>query len=94
MEILQFLISFLSKSQNLQKFAPLIKLFSENSFDINKVLKSLSPDVVKPIIEQFASLMNNKSPTDSVGQSVGLEPISNIADKDIVYALNKHLGQA
>jgi hypothetical protein len=38
--------------------------------------------------------MNNKSPTETVGQNVyGLNPIANVADKDIVYTLNKYLSQ-
>lgn len=92
MEILQLLTSFLSNNQNLKVLAPIIEILRANNFDIKKALSSLTPEMIKPIIEQFSLMQNSKQSFD--GQVQGLTPISNIADKDIVYSLNKYLSQA
>ena len=92
MEILQILTAFFQNNQNLKLIAPIIDILRENNFDIKKALSSLSPQTIKPIIEQFSLYMNSsQTPFNSTSQ--GLTPISNIADKDIVYALNKYLSQ-
>lgn len=93
MEILQFLLSFFSDQNNFDKFSGLINAFKENSFDLNSVLKNIDLKSVLPIIKELLFGMQNKSPTDLVGQGEGLTPIANIADKDIVFVLNKYLGQ-
>ncbi len=93
MEILQFLLSFFSDQSNLDKFSGLINAFKENSFDLNSVLKNIDLKSVLPFIKDLFLGMQNKSPTDVVGQGEGLTPIANIADKDIVFVLNKYLGQ-
>ena len=47
-----------------------------------------------PVLKEIFSSFNMKSPTQTVGQNVyGLNPIANVADKDIIYTLNKYLGQ-
>ena len=91
MEILQFLLNLLNGNSNLGVLAPIINLLKENSFDIKKTLNSLSPDTLAPIIKEFMSAQNNIRPTETVGRSEGLTPIANVADKDIVYTLNKYL---
>ena len=88
MEILQFLLSFFLNEYGGGNFKPILELFKENSFDLKKVLQNLKPETVAPIIKDFMSKNNNKSPTDSVGQVYGLNPIVKIADKEIVYTLN------
>lgn len=90
MEILQFLLSFFLSEYGGGKFAPVFELLKENSFDIGKTLKSLDPKTVAPIVKDIFSSAQNKSPTVHVG-SFGLSPVKNIADKEIVYTLNKYL---
>ena len=92
MEILQFLAQLLTNEQNSKLLAPIFELLKQNSFDIKKVLSNINPQVLAPIIKEFMSNMNNR-PTDTVGRNNGLIPISNIADKDIIFCLNKYLGQ-
>ncbi len=93
MEILQFLINLLNNNQNFGALAPVINALKENSFDIKKTLSSINPEILAPLIKGFFESAN-KNPTDSVGQYYyGLEPIKNVADKDIVYTLNKYLGE-
>ena len=52
------------------------------------MLKDITPDKIAPIIKDFLS--DKKSPAAYAGESVGLNPIANVADKDIVYTLNKY----
>ena len=92
MEILQFLTQFLANEQNSKILMPIFELLKQNSFDLRKVLSNLNPQVLAPIIKEFMANMNNR-PTDNVGRNNGLVPISNIADKDIIFSLNKYLGQ-
>ena len=93
MEILQFLTAFFQNNQNLKLIAPIIEILRNNHFDIKKALSSLTPEMIKPIIEQFSVVMNS-APQGFNERSQGLTPISNIADKDIVYCLNKYLSSA
>lgn len=94
MELLQFLLSFLLGDNNKKKIEPLLQLFSDNGFDISKVIKSLNPEILAPLIKEFISSTNNKNPQTnfSFGEDFKLSPISRIADKEVVYTLNKYFG--
>ncbi len=92
MEILQFLLSFFASEYGNGVLAPVLELLKQNSFDISKTLKNLKPEVFAPIAKEFFSSMNKKSPTEYNGRANGLSPVKNIADKEIIFALNRHLG--
>ena len=89
MEILQFLLSFLSNNSGASSLAPIIEKFKQNDFDVKKVLSSLSPDMILPLLSSF---MNNfgekKNPSSSHYEEEGLESICNFADRQIVERLN------
>lgn len=93
MEILQNLLSLLMNNQNLNGLKPIMDLLAKNSFDIKKTLSSLDLNSIMPIINQFMNTMKNKSPTTEYSPAVGLTPIANVADKEIVYTLNKYFHQ-
>ncbi|MBQ9735003.1 MAG: hypothetical protein IJV95_03990 [Clostridia bacterium] len=87
-------MNLLTNNQNLGVLAPILNALKENSFDIKKTLSSINPEILAPLIKQFFENAQNNNPTDTVGQFYyGLEPIKNVADKDIVYTLNKYLGE-
>ena len=91
MDLLQILASFLLDGKNSQAFMPIYKLFEQNSFDVRKVLSSLTPQTLAPLVKDFLSSIKKNAPTEnSVGSNYHLEPIANIADKDIVYTLNRY----
>ena len=92
MEILQFLTALLTNEQNAKLLAPVFELLRQNSFDLKQVLSNLDPQALKPIIQELFSSIKNR-PTDTAERNNGLSPISNIADKDIIFSLNKYLGQ-
>ena len=90
MDLLQLLTTLFGNDAFLSKFSPLIEHLRQNSFDIKKALASLNPDMLKPIVEEFMKNINNR-PAQSTERINGLKPISNIADKDIIFMLNKYL---
>ncbi len=94
MELLQFLLSFLLGDENGKKVQPLLRLFSDNSFDIGKVIKSLNPEILAPLIKEFFSYAKNQNPQTnfSFGDDYKLSPIARIADKDVIYTLNRYFG--
>ena len=87
MEILQFLISFFAKEYGLDKFAPILNCLKENSYDLKKTLLSLKPEVVAPILQSLFSNANKTNPRNDNG-GYGLQPITWIADMQIVDCLN------
>lgn len=93
MEILRFILNFLLKNYNDGSIADIFKLLEENSFDIKRVLQNASPETLEPIFKKLFSVFSKgqkESPKDYNFESYGLKPIINIADKEIVYALNKY----
>ncbi len=77
MEILQTLINLLSNGLNSN--SPLAEL-----------VKNLDLSGLTKILGNLFTNEQQKSPTESVGQGYSLNPIINIADKDIIYTLNKY----
>ena len=92
MEILQVLLSLLSNNENLKNLLPIINLFKNNSFDLKSVLQNLNLETIAPIIKEFMNGKKN-SPTEKVDTGYGLNPITNIADKEIIYTLGKYFHQ-
>ena len=92
MDLEQLLATLFGNDKFITALSPIIEHLRQNSFDIKKTLASLNPEMLRPIVKEFMSNMNNR-PTTFVERDAGLVPISNIADKDIVYALNRYLGQ-
>lgn len=91
MEILQFLISFFINEFGGGKLKPILDALEQNSFDVVSTLKNLNPQTIMPILKElFSAFVNNNSPTETVGESVSLNPIVDVADKQIVYSLNKY----
>ena len=89
MEILRFLLSFFAKEYG-GDFKPLIDAFAQNDFDIKRVINNLDLEKLAPIIQSFIEKGAKNRPTDVGREAFGLAPIAGIADKDIVYTLNKY----
>ena len=92
MELLQIFSTLFGDNKFVNLISPIIELLRQNSFDIKKALESADPEMLKPIVEEFIKNINNR-PAQSAERVDGLMPISNIADKDIVFALNKFLAE-
>jgi hypothetical protein len=90
MDLLQFLISFFTKELGEEKIAPILNVFKDNSFNFSKLLSPEFIGAIMPLINELFK-GQNKTPTDfSVGEEYKLAPIAKIADKDIIYQLNRY----
>ena len=69
---------------------PIINLLRENSFDLKRTAQTLTPEKLAPIIESF-SINAAKSAAKTNTHANGLAPIANVADKEIIYTLNRYL---
>lgn len=70
---------------------PVINLLRENSFDLKKTVQNLTPEKIAPIIEKFSERTANSAATTFHEKSDGLAPIATVADKEIIYTLNRYL---
>lgn len=106
MEILQNILTFLLGAQDNPAFERIYKTFERNGFDLVATLKSMDFTTLIQTIIQVVSSINsaqNKNPTEQsvgcnsgydYGCNYGLNPIACVADKDIVYTLNKYFNNA
>lgn len=90
MEILQFLINYLVKSNALDSIMPILNLLKNNSFDLKRVLSQIKPENIMQLVEMFLKNNAKKGPPKNEEPFYQLKPISNLADKQIVYTLNKY----
>ncbi len=93
MNILETLLSAFLNKEDMQSLAPLIKLLSDNSFDVKKVLQNLNLSAILPILLKLFNSKHQGATVDYAVKGAGLNPITNIADKEIVYALGRYFHQ-
>lgn len=91
MDILKLLKNFM-QGDNLKTLAPLIELLRDNAFDINKTVNSLTPEKLAPILKTFFQQSEKQSNFTAEYGVGGVTHIANIADGEIVYALNRYIG--
>ena len=89
MEILQFILNFLANNLGNGQLSCIFDLLKQNDFDISKTIKNFNPDSLAPILNSFMNMQKNSHKEESYSPC-GLNPIAKIADKDIVYTLNKY----
>ncbi|MEG9430512.1 MAG: hypothetical protein VZQ61_06295 [Christensenellaceae bacterium] len=87
------IIKNLFSGLNAETVLPIINLLRENSFDLKKVAQNITPEKIIPVVQAFASA---KSATEEHHAPFGAEKggaltIANVADKEIVYCLNRYL---
>ncbi len=92
----RFLVDIFSFIKSLLQNGDAIKIISS----IIGILTGNSPqqtdDLPDPEIDKmFEEIIgqNKNSPMEIIGEGYGLNPISKIADKQIIYCLTRHLGQ-
>ena len=91
MEILQFFLSFLLNEYG-ESLKPIMKALKDNDFDLKRTFRNLDLSTFLPLIKNFLQNGANKTRPENFSErvEVGVSPISNLADKDIVYTLNKY----
>lgn len=87
------IIKNLFSGTNAETVLPIINLLRENSFDLKKVAQNLTPEKIIPVVQAFAAAKNASDEKNAPFQAEkgGVLTIANIADKEIVYCLNRYL---
>ena len=94
MEILHILLSFLLKEFGGEQLQPLLNAFKDNDFNLKTVLSCLTPEMLAPVFQAFISNKQNPCTESNSVQGQGLLAIADVADKDIIYTLNKYFYSA
>lgn len=87
MQILNAILSLFLNEENKEKIAPLVDAILKNGFDLPAILKSVDLSALLPLIE---SLFVNKR-EKPVYSANPLSPVVDIADAEIISALNKYV---
>ena len=74
MEILQFLLSFLATEYAGGKYEQVYKALEESNFDFKEMLKKLSVEDLKPVIDGVKNVFKTENPQNNFR---GLTPIKN-----------------
>ena len=91
MEILQFLLSLFKDNALIKNLMPIFELLKANNFDLKSTLSQIDIEKLQPLIQELSTFFQSKSPASSTGLDNALSPILELADKDIIFALNKAL---
>lgn len=95
MDILQTIIGL---AENKEPLKNLLKLLGDNSFDVKKILGQITPETLAQIIAEIEKSRPQTAENGTYGNydtfSQGLSPISEFADKEVVFALNKYLSSS
>ena len=90
MEILQFLLSFLLKEYGGEEINSIVNELGGGNFDLKDFMGKITPEKIAPVIKKFFGGEKNDPSENS---SDGLNPIMNIADKDITDTLNGYFAK-
>ncbi len=88
MQFLNTILSLLLNEENKEKLAPIIDVVLKNGFDLPSILKNIDVSTLMPLLQ---SLFEEKQPSKPHTQANPLSPISDVADKEIIFALNKYI---
>ena len=91
MELLQKLAYFLFNTDGGQKLLPILTNLLNGSLNIADILNNINIQNVLPLLSGFFNNGQNKTPSARTdGNYYGLKPVVNLADKEIVYTLNRY----
>jgi len=94
MDFLQSVFNLLGN--NAEPLKNLLKLLSDGSFDVKSLLGKLTPETLSQILSETLksrpqSAENGTDENFDLSSPQGLSPIANLADKDVVFALNRYM---
>lgn len=87
MDVLEVLKNLIPDANALM---PVINLLRENSFDLKKTVQNLTPEKLASIIGPLSESAARTAPQTSC-RANGVAPIASVADKEIIYTLNRYL---
>lgn len=91
MDILQNILQLFGDKAG--QFAPLLEFAAKNNFDLKSMLQNLDVSALAPLFGQILS-PPAQAERETPAPAVPLDPIANVADRDIVYCLNRYLSAA
>jgi len=92
MEILDFILKNFLSGDAQEKFAPVFKTVTENGFDLGKIIKNLDISAILPLLDGLFSAKSAAPPKTETANP--LSPVSDVADRDIIFALNRYIAAA
>lgn len=93
MELLQYILNSVMPGKA-EQFAPLLSYAVQNNFNVKSMLENLDVSALAPLVSRFFSSPAENPRQDAPAAASPLEPIASVADKDIVYCLNRYLSGA
>ena len=90
MDVLQYILQLFSGNETLKKFAPVLELALNNGFDFKKMLQNLDVNAILPLLSAFFTPPAQTASAE-VSAEQPLAAISSVADKDIIYCLNRYI---
>lgn len=88
MQLLDTVLSLLLNEENKEKIAPIIDAVLKNGFNLQSILKNIDVSTLMPLLQ---GLFKQNQPSKQNYDANPLSPISNIADREIIFALNKYI---
>lgn len=88
MEIIKLLVYLFFGDQGLTLFSSIFN--SDSSKEENKENDAPDPEVDR----MFEEIFKEKTSPNFIGEGYALQPISQIADKQVIYCLTRHFGKS
>lgn len=103
MDLLKTLTEFLTEEYGGKALSSVMKILSDNDYDVKRAVNSLRPETLLPLLKKFiktpafgaamASAFSNKESPPKSELYLKLSPVENIADAKILKSLNSYLGE-
>ena len=92
MDIIRLLKNLLS-NESVEALVPILELLRDNGFDLKRTINNISPEKLAPVIEKlFLKNTYGGNGFTAEAKTGGVTPIAQVADSEIVYALNRYIG--
>lgn len=92
MDIPEYIFNNFINGDLKEKIAPVMDAISKNGFNLEKILQSVDITTLLPLLGSLFGGATKSAP--AAADANPLTPISGIADRDIVFALNRYLSSA
>lgn len=92
---IEYILNNFLKGDMKDKISPVLEMLAKNNFDISKVIKNLDVTTVAPLLGSLFEAFSARKGAAQTAQAAAnpLAPISSVADRDIIYSLNRYLAE-
>lgn len=102
MDILKTLTEFLTEEYGGKALSSVMKILSDNDYDVKRALNFMRPETLLPLLKEFiktpafgaavASAFKQKESPQKSELNLKLSPVENFANAKILNSLNAYLG--